>query len=84
VLLCSVMMSHLALVMNDLKRRVMAKGVKKGDLEEQQLLIDTIRASESISRQQPTKSDDDIAVSTKVKVISNLIPAAADVLSSSL
>lgn len=60
--------------MNDLKRRVMIKGVKKGDLEEQQLLIDTIRASESISRQQPKKSNDDIAVSVKAKVISNLIP----------
>lgn len=70
--------------MNDLKRRVVVKGVKKGDLEEQQLLIDTIRASECMSRQQPTKSDDDIVVSMKLKVISNSMPTAADLLPSSV
>ena len=69
--------------MNDLKRRAMVKGMKKGDLEEQQLLIDTIRASECMSRQQPTKSDDDIVV-MKVKVISNSMPTAAELQPSSV
>jgi len=69
--------------MNDLKRRAMVKGMKKGDLEEQQLLIDTIRASECMSRQQLTKSNDDTVV-MKMKVISNSMPIAAEFLPSSV
>jgi len=74
VLLSHATVINFILIMNDLKRRAIAKGVKVGDLEEEQLLLDTIRASEIITRQQPTKSD--VVGSTSLALISNLIPTA--------